>query len=68
MAGFGTLGQVLMTRAYIHGEATLVSIVGYSGVLFSMLFDFAVFEVSPAETVFLGAGLMIAAALIIVRR
>jgi drug/metabolite transporter (DMT)-like permease len=68
MAGFGTLGQVLMTRAYIHGEATLVALVGYSGVLFSMLLDFALFSVSPADTALLGAGLMIAAAIMIVRK
>jgi drug/metabolite transporter (DMT)-like permease len=68
MAGFGTLGQVLMTRAYIHGEATLVALVGYSGVLFSMLLDSALFNIAPAETAFWGAGLMIAAAIIIVRK
>jgi drug/metabolite transporter (DMT)-like permease len=68
MASFGTLGQVLMTRAYIHGEATLVALVGYSGVLFSMLLDFTLFAIAPAETAFWGAGLMIAAAIIIVRK
>lgn len=68
MAGFGTLGQVLMTRAYVHGEATLVAVVGYSGVLFSMLLDLALFAIAPAESAFWGAGLMIAAAVIIVRK
>ena len=68
MAGFGTLGQVLMTRAYVHGEATLVSIVGYSGVLLNMLLDAALFDVAPASTALLGACLMVAAAVIILRR
>jgi drug/metabolite transporter (DMT)-like permease len=68
MAGFGTLGQVLMTRAYVHGEATLVALVGYSGVLFAMLLDLTLFDLAPAESALLGAGLMIAAAVLIVRR
>jgi drug/metabolite transporter (DMT)-like permease len=68
MAGFGTVGQVLMTRAYVHGEATLVALVGYSGVLFAMLLDLALFDVAPAESALLGAALMIAAAVLIVRR
>jgi drug/metabolite transporter (DMT)-like permease len=68
MAGFGTLGQVLMTRAYVHGEATMVAIVGYSGVLFSMLLDYALFDVAPVESALMGAGLMVAAAVIIVRK
>jgi drug/metabolite transporter (DMT)-like permease len=68
MAGFGTLGQVLMTRAYVHGEATTVSMVGYSGVLLSMLLDSVVFDVAPAQSALLGAALMISAAVIILRR
>lgn len=68
MAGFGTLGQLFMTRAYLHGEATLVSMVGYSGVLLSMLLDAVVFDVAPASSALLGAGLMVAAAVIILRR
>lgn len=68
MAGFGTLGQVLMTNAYLHGEATLVALVGYSGVLFAMLLDLALFAVAPAESALLGAALMVAAAVLIVRK
>jgi drug/metabolite transporter (DMT)-like permease len=68
MAGFGTLGQVLMTRAYERGEATTVSMVGYSGVLLSMLLDAALFDVAPAQSALLGAALMIVAAVLILRR
>jgi drug/metabolite transporter (DMT)-like permease len=68
MAGFGTLGQLLMTRAYVHGEATAVSIVGYSGVLLAMLLDLALFGVAPATSALLGAGLMMLAALVLLRR
>ena len=38
-----------MTRAYLHGEATRVSLAGYSAVLLSMLLDFALFDVAPAH-------------------
>jgi S-adenosylmethionine uptake transporter len=68
MAGFGTLGQLLMTRAYVHGEATVVSIVGYSGVLLAMLLDLTLFGVVPAASALLGAGLMMLAALVLLRR
>lgn len=68
MAGFGTLGQVLMTRAYVHGEATVVSILGYSSVLLSMTLDFALFRVAPASSALWGAALMIAAGLLILRK
>jgi drug/metabolite transporter (DMT)-like permease len=68
MAGFGTLGQVFMTRAYTHGEATLVALVGYSGVPLSMLLDLVFFDVSPGQSPFLGAALMILAAIVIARR
>lgn len=68
MAGFGTLGQVLMTRAYERGEATTVSMVGYSGVLLNMLLDAALFDVAPGPSALWGAALMVAAALLILRR
>jgi drug/metabolite transporter (DMT)-like permease len=68
MAGFGTLGQVLLTHAYLHGEATRVSMVGYSSVLLSMLLDVVLFDVAPASPSLGGAGLMAVAALIILRR
>jgi drug/metabolite transporter (DMT)-like permease len=67
MAGFGTLGQVLMTRAYSHGEATTVAMVGYSGIALSMLADLLLWNVSPALSAILGAAFMVAAGIVLVR-
>jgi drug/metabolite transporter (DMT)-like permease len=67
MAGFGTLGQVLMTRAYSHGEATTVAMVGYSGIALSMLADLLLWRVWPAPTALAGAVLMLAAGIVLVR-
>jgi drug/metabolite transporter (DMT)-like permease len=67
MAFFGTLGQVLMTRAYLHGDAASVSMVGYASVGFAMLADIAVFDVFPATTALIGAFLMIVSGVILVR-
>jgi drug/metabolite transporter (DMT)-like permease len=67
LSGFGTLGQVLMTRAYVHGEATTVSTVGYAGVALSMLVDWTLWDVAPGPSMYLGAALMGSAALVLVR-
>lgn len=67
LAGFGTLGQVLMTRAYVYGEAASVSMVGYAGVALSMLLDYFLWQVAPGEQVVWGALLMVSAAFVLVR-
>jgi drug/metabolite transporter (DMT)-like permease len=67
LSGFGTLGQVLMTRAYLHGEAAIVSIVGYAGVAMSMLLDLAIWQVAPAANALLGALLMLGAGVLLYR-
>ena len=67
MAGFGTLGQLLMTRAYSYGEAATVSIVAYAGIVFSVLADVAVFHVVPDVLALFGAGLVVIAGVTLVR-
>jgi drug/metabolite transporter (DMT)-like permease len=67
MAGFGTLGQVLMTRAYSQGEASTVSLVAYAGIVLSMLMDLALWHVLPAPSAILGAVLMVGAGFVLVR-
>lgn len=67
MAAFGTLGQVLMTRAHVVGAAATVSLVGYSNVALSMGADFVLFHVVPATTALLGASLMVCAGVVLVR-
>jgi drug/metabolite transporter (DMT)-like permease len=66
LAGFGTLGQVLMTRAHVHGDAPTVAMVGYAGIGLSMLADVILFDSWPAHSAYAGACLMIAAGGILV--
>ena len=67
LAGLGTVGQVLMTRAYSHGEASSVSLVAYAGILLSMIFDYVVWGVLPAPSAILGALMMVAAGVVLIR-
>jgi len=67
MAGFGTLGQALMTRAYFYGEAAPVSMVAYSGIGLSLLADLALFRVWPSPSALVGALFMIAGGAVLVR-
>jgi drug/metabolite transporter (DMT)-like permease len=67
MSAFGTLGQVLMTRAHVFGDAAVVALVGYSSVGLSMGLDVALFDATLVSTVFVGAGLMLIAGLLLVR-
>jgi drug/metabolite transporter (DMT)-like permease len=67
MSSLGTLGQILMTRAHVFGEAATVSLVGYSSVAVSMGLDLVLFEVVPAASALAGAGLMIIAGIVLVR-
>jgi drug/metabolite transporter (DMT)-like permease len=67
MALFGTLGQVLMTRAYTLGEAAMVSSVGYVGVLISMFADWLVWSVRPGRDALFAAALMLAGGIWLMR-
>jgi drug/metabolite transporter (DMT)-like permease len=67
MAGFGTLGQALMTRAYYHGEAAPVSMVAYAGIALSLVADLVIWRVWPAPSALLGALFMVLGGLVLVR-
>lgn len=67
MAGFGTLGQALMTRAYFYGEAAPVSMVAYSGIALSLAADLALWNVWPAPSALAGALLMVLGGIVLVR-
>lgn len=55
MAGLGTLGQVLMTNAYSHGEAAKVSIIAYAGIVLSLIGDVLFWQLAPSPLALLGA-------------
>jgi len=65
MAGFGTLGQVLMTNAYSAGEASLVSLVSYSSILLSLAADVLFFGLVPPPGALAGAALMVVAGFVL---
>lgn len=67
MAGFGLAGQLLMSRAYAHGPAPRVAIVGYTGIPLSVALDWVAWHVEPEGTAVLGATAMIAAGLLLLR-
>jgi drug/metabolite transporter (DMT)-like permease len=67
LAAFGTLGQVLMTRAYSIGEAAPVSMVAYSGIAFGLGVDLLVFDHAPTPTALAGAGLILVAGVTLLR-
>ncbi|WP_162286100.1 DMT family transporter [Pantoea stewartii] len=43
VGGFGTLGQLAMTRAYSLGEATTVSVISYSTIIFTAFIGYYLF-------------------------
>lgn len=67
MAGLGTLGQVLMTRAYSLGQATPVAIVGYSGIGFGLACDLLFLGRSPTPRGLTGALVLGLAGVLLVR-
>jgi drug/metabolite transporter (DMT)-like permease len=66
MAGFGLIGQLLMTRAYGRASAPLVAMVAYASIPLSILVDLA-WGVRPELDDWLGSLLMIAAGVVLVR-
>ncbi|MBK7824480.1 DMT family transporter [Nannocystis sp.] len=67
LALFGVLGQIAMTRAYGHAPATLVAIVAYVGIPFSLLADILLWDAHAGVSALVGALLMVAAGLLLSR-
>lgn len=67
LALLGVLGQLAMTRAYGHAQASLVAIVGYAGIPMSLLGDVLLWGAHPALASLLGAGLMVIAGYLLTR-
>ncbi len=64
---FGTVGQLLMTYAYKHEEASWVAPFSYTGVLFSFILGVFFFDEKPDLYTLLGGGLTIAAGIAMIR-
>ncbi|MFM7231644.1 MAG: DMT family transporter [bacterium] len=61
----GGLGQAVFARAYAHGAASRLAAFNYAGVLFTYLLEVALFGRVPALHQFVGAGLIVAAGVIV---
>jgi len=64
---FGTLGQLFMTYAYKHEEASWVAPFSYAGVLFAIVFGIVFFEEVPDGWTLFGAMLIVLGGVFLVR-
>jgi drug/metabolite transporter (DMT)-like permease len=67
MAAFGLAGQLLMTRAYDRSQAPAVAVVAYAAIPLSLSLDIVLWDASTSAATLVGAGLMIAAGVLLVR-
>jgi drug/metabolite transporter (DMT)-like permease len=64
----GTLGQVALTYAFRLGEASLVAPLEYTALLWVVLLDLALWSVLPDAATWLGAAIIVASGLYLLRR
>ena len=68
VGAFGACGQVLLTEAFRLGEASKVTPLEYTALLWSLGIDLVVWDVLPDAATWLGAGIIVASGLYLVRR
>ncbi|MDD5309261.1 MAG: DMT family transporter [Deltaproteobacteria bacterium] len=61
MACMATFGQLLLTRAYRHGEAGRLAVIGSTSAIYGAVFDFAIWGHVPVCETVVGGVLVIAA-------
>jgi drug/metabolite transporter (DMT)-like permease len=64
MGVFATLGQVMLTLAYQRGHTLLVSLLGYSQVIFATLFGIALWAEQPPVSSWLAMALIVASGIV----
>ena len=64
----GGLGQILLTSAYRFADASVVAPFDYTSMLFALAIGYAAFGEVPTVTMLAGAGLVIAAGVLIIWR
>jgi drug/metabolite transporter (DMT)-like permease len=64
----GSLAQVALTEAFRRGEASLVAPLEYTALLWGTLLDVALWGVLPDRVTWLGAGIIVASGLYLLRR
>ena len=64
----GTLAQVLLTEAFRRGEASMIAPLEYTALVWGVLLDLTLWHVLPDGVTWLGAGIIIASGLYLIRR
>lgn len=64
----GALGQYAITEAFRLGEASLIAPLEYSALLWGVLLDFTLWGVLPKPVTWLGAAIIVASGLYLLRR
>jgi drug/metabolite transporter (DMT)-like permease len=64
----GGVGQILLTTSYREADASLVAPFDYASMLFALLIGWFVFAEAPTVTMLMGAGLVMAAGILIILR
>jgi drug/metabolite transporter (DMT)-like permease len=68
MAFFGAVGQLLLTSAMRHASVATIATMDYSGLIWSVLFGYLIFNTLPSMATWAGALIIITAGLIIIWR
>ena len=68
VGAFGACGQILLTEAFRLGEASKVAPLEYTVLLWSLGIDLALWGVLPDATTWLGAAIIVASGLYLLRR
>jgi drug/metabolite transporter (DMT)-like permease len=64
----GTLAQVLLTEAFRRGEASMIAPLEYTALVWGVMLDLALWQVLPDGVTWLGAAIIIASGLYLIRR
>lgn len=64
----GGAGQILMTSAYRHADASVVAPFDYASMLFALAIGYWAFDEVPTRTMLLGASLVVTAGVLIIWR
>ncbi|WP_091430397.1 DMT family transporter [Aliiroseovarius sediminilitoris] len=65
---FGGVGQLMLTTAYTHADASTIAPFDYSSMLFALAFGYIFFSELPTLQTLLGAGVVVFAGLVIIWR
>lgn len=64
----GSLAQVALTEAFRRGEASLIAPLEYTALVWGVLLDMALWSVLPDGVTWIGAGIIVASGLYLLRR